>query len=219
MARLKAGVLISGRGSNMAALIGACAAPAFPAEIALVLSNRADAAGLQRAAEAGVSTKVIPHTGWPSREDFDRAVSAALEEAGVELICLAGFMRLSTPWFVGHWRDRIINIHPSLLPAFKGLHPQRQALAAGVRFSGCSVHYVTDDLDGGPIIAQAAVPVHAGDDEKTLEARILRSEHRLYPMVLGWFGEGRVRLLRNQGMPDRVEIEGIDPDAWALSFA
>jgi phosphoribosylglycinamide formyltransferase-1 len=217
MARLKTGVLISGRGSNMAALIEACAAPAFAAEIALVLSNRADAAGLQRAAEAGVPTKVIPHTGWPTREAFDRALSAALEAAGVELICLAGFMRLSTPWFVEHWRDRILNIHPSLLPAFKGLHPQRQALAAGVRISGCSVHYVTDDLDGGPIIAQAAVPVHAGDDERTLEARILRAEHRLYPMVLGWFGEGRVRLVRTHGVPDRVEIDGVDPDAWALS--
>lgn len=216
MAKLKAGVLISGRGSNMAALIAACQAADFPAEIGLVLSNRADAAGLAIAREAAVPTRVIPHTGWPSREHFDRAMSAALREAGVDLICLAGFMRLFTPWFVATWQDRILNIHPSLLPSFKGLHPHQQALDAGVRLSGCTVHFVVDDTDAGPIIAQGAVPVHAGDDADALAARILAVEHQVYPLVLRWFAEGRVRLVRTPGRPDAVAVDGLPPGGSVL---
>jgi phosphoribosylglycinamide formyltransferase-1 len=216
MAKLKAGVLISGRGSNMAALIKACHASDFPAEIALVLSNRPDAAGVAIARHEGIRTQVVPHTGWPSRENFDRAMSAALRDAGVELICLAGFMRLFTPWFVSEWQDRILNIHPSLLPSFKGLHPHRQALEAGVRLSGCTVHYVVDDTDAGPIIAQGAVPVHVGDDVDTLSARVLTVEHEVYPLVLRWFGEGRVRLVRRAGTPDAVEVAGVPPGSTVL---
>ena len=216
MAKLKAGVLISGRGSNMAALIAACRSPDFPAEIGLVLSNRADAAGVAIAEKAGVPTKVIPHAGWPSREHFDRAMSQALRDAGVGLICLAGFMRLFTPWFVAEWQDRILNIHPSLLPSFKGLHPHRQALEAGVRLSGCTVHFVVDDTDAGPIIAQGAVPVHAGDDVDSLSARVLAVEHQVYPLVLRWFGEGRVRLIRRPDAPDAVEVAGLPPGDTVL---
>jgi len=216
MAKLRAGVLISGRGSNMAALIEACRAPDFPAEIGLVLSNRADAAGVSIAQDAGVPTQVIPHSGWPSREHFDRAMSAALRDARVGLVCLAGFMRLFTPWFVAEWQDRIVNIHPSLLPSFKGLHPHRQALEAGVRLSGCTVHYVVDDTDAGPIIAQGAVPVQAGDDVESLSARVLAVEHQVYPLVLRWFGEGRVRLVRQPGVPDAVEVAGLPPGGTVL---
>jgi len=184
MARLKVGVLISGRGSNLQALLDACAAPDFPAEIALVISNIADAYGLQRAASAGVATKIISHRGFANREAFDAALDSELRQAGVELVCLAGFMRLLTAGFVEGWRGRIINIHPSLLPSFKGMHTHRQALDAGVKLHGCSVHHVTAALDDGPIIAQAAVPVLPGDDEDSLADRVLRAEHRLYPLAL-----------------------------------
>lgn len=203
MAKLKVGVLISGRGSNMAALIEAAKAPDYPAEIACVVSNVADAGGVATAQAAGVATAVIPHRGFPDRETFDRAVSAELEKHGVELVVLAGFMRIFSPWFPQHWAGRIINIHPSLLPAFKGTHVQQQALDAGVRLSGCTVHFVIPDLDSGPIIAQAAVPVLAGDTADTLAGRILRQEHRLYPLVVRWFAEGRVR--QDGG---RVTVEG-----------
>jgi phosphoribosylglycinamide formyltransferase-1 len=193
MAKLKVGILISGRGSNMAALIDAAAAADYPAEIACVVSNLADARGVTTARSAGIETAVIPHGGFPDRETFDRAVSAVLEGHGVELVALAGFMRIFSPWFPQHWAGRIVNIHPSLLPAFKGTHVQQQALDAGVRVSGCTVHFVTPDLDSGPIIAQAAVPVLAGDTADSLAARILRQEHRLYPLVVRWFAEGRIR--------------------------
>jgi len=211
MAKLKVGILISGRGSNMAALIGAAEAADYPAEIACVVSNREDAAGLEIARKAGLPTVVISHRAYPDRETFDRDVSAALEKHGVELVALAGFLRIQSPWFPQHWAGRQINIHPSLLPAFPGLHVQQQALDAGVRVSGCTVHLVTADLDSGPIIAQAAVPVLAGDTEESLSARILRQEHRLYPLVVRWFGEGRVKLAG-----DRVEVAGAPPDATLL---
>ncbi len=194
MARLKLGVLISGRGSNMAALIGATAEPGFPAEIVLVLANRADAGGLETAREAGIATAVIDHKAFSGREPFEAAMDAALEAAGVELVCLAGFMRLLTAGFVERRLGRMINIHPSLLPAFKGLHVQRQALAAGVRIAGCTVHFVTPDMDSGPILVQAAVPVLPGDDEDSLAARILKAEHRCYPHAVRLIAEGRVRL-------------------------
>jgi phosphoribosylglycinamide formyltransferase-1 len=193
MAKLKVGVLISGRGSNMAALIEAAKASDYPAEIACVISNVADAGGVATAKAAGIATAALPHRGFPDRETFDRAVSAELDKHGVELVVLAGFMRIFSPWFPQHWAGRIINIHPSLLPAFKGTHVQQQALDAGVRLSGCTVHFVIPDLDSGPIIAQAAVPVLTGDTADTLAARILRQEHRLYPLVVRWFGEGRIR--------------------------
>jgi phosphoribosylglycinamide formyltransferase-1 len=213
MAKLKIGILISGRGSNMAALIRAAQAADYPAEIACVVSNREDAAGLEAARKAGLPTSVISHRGYPDRETFDRDVSAALEKHGVELVALAGFMRIQSPWFPEHWAGRQINIHPSLLPAFRGLHVQRQALDAGVRLSGCTVHFVTPDLDSGPIIAQAAVPVLAGDTEETLSARILRQEHRLYPLVVRWFAEGRITVAQG-----RATVRDIPPGA-ALLFS
>lgn len=211
MAKLKVGVLISGRGSNTAALIRAAQAADYPAEIACVVSNVADADGLRIAAEAGIATAAISHKGFPDRESFDRAVSAELEKHGVELVALAGFMRIQSPWFPTHWNRRVINIHPSLLPAFKGLHVHQQALDAGVRLSGCTVHFVIPDLDSGPIIAQAAVPVLAGDTAETLSARILRQEHRLYPMVIRWFAEGRIAV--DGG---RVTVADVSPGATLL---
>ena len=211
MAKLKVGVLISGRGSNLAALIEASRATDYPAEIACVVSNRADAPGLGIAAAAGVPTATVSHKDHPDRESFDRTVSGELERHGVELVVLAGFMRIFSPWFPTRWANRLINIHPSLLPAFKGMHVQRQALAAGVRLSGCTAHLVIPDLDSGPIIAQAAVPVLAGDTEDTLSARILRQEHRLYPLVVRWFAEGRVNI-----SGDKVTVEGVACDATLL---
>ena len=198
MAKLKVGVLISGRGSNLAALIEAAKAPDYPAEIVCVVSNVATAAGLKIARDAGVPTAAISHRDFPDRESFDRAVSTDLEKHGVELVALAGFMRIQSAWFPARWAGRIINIHPSLLPAFPGLHVQQQAIDAGVRVSGCTVHFVTPELDAGPIIAQAAVPVLAGDDADKLAARILRQEHRLYPEVVRWFAEGRISLIDGQ---------------------
>jgi phosphoribosylglycinamide formyltransferase-1 len=195
MAKLKLGVLISGRGSNLQALIDAAADPAYPAEIALVISNKADAGGLVRAEAAGIATKVIPHKEFASREAFDAALDKALRDAGVGLVCLAGFMRLLTPGFSQGWHDRLINIHPSLLPSFKGLDSHAQALKAGVRFSGCTVHFVRPEMDAGPIILQAAVPVHDGDDEDRLAARILEAEHKSYPLAVRLIAEGRVKVV------------------------
>jgi phosphoribosylglycinamide formyltransferase-1 len=193
-ARRRVGILISGRGSNMASLIEAARSPDYPAAIALVLSNRPDAAGLARAAEAGIVTAVVDHTRFPGRAAFDAAVTAELEAHGVNLVCLAGFMRILTDAFVARWRGRLINIHPSLLPAFKGLHPHRQALEAGVRIHGCTVHFVVPELDSGPTIAQATVPVLPGDTEETLAARVLAEEHRLYPEGLRLVVSGAARL-------------------------
>ncbi len=211
MAKLKVGVLISGRGSNLAALIEAARAADYPAEIACVVSNRADAPGLGIAAAAGIPTAIVSHRDHPDRETFDRAVSGELERHGSGLVVLAGFMRIFSPWFPAWWANRLINIHPSLLPAFKGMHVQQQALDAGVRLSGCTAHLVIPDLDSGPIIAQAAVPVLAGDTEETLSARILRQEHRLYPLVVRWFAEGRVNIAGN-----KVTVEGVACDATLL---
>ena len=194
MAALKVGVLISGRGSNLQALLDAAQAPSYPARIVAVVSNRADAQGLDRAGRAGVPTAVVPHRNHRDRESFDRALDAALRAHGVEFVCLAGFMRILSPWFVETWRDRMVNIHPSLLPAFKGLEPQAQALAAGVRVSGCTVHFVRAEMDAGPIVLQAAVPVVDGDTADTLAARILAAEHRAYPLALRLIAEGRVRV-------------------------
>ena len=210
MARLRVGVLISGRGSNLQALIDAAADPGYPAEIALVISNRLEAQGLQRAAQAGIVHQVIAE---PDRAAFATAADAALRQSGVELVALAGFMRLLDTSFVEAWRDRMVNIHPSLLPAFPGLHPQRQALAAGARFSGCTVHFVRAEIDTGPIIAQAVVPVHDDDDQDSLAARILAAEHRLYPLAVRLYAEGRLRIEGNRV----IVAGGMPPDIAALN--
>jgi phosphoribosylglycinamide formyltransferase-1 len=193
MARRRVAILISGRGSNMAALIEAAADPAYPAEIVLVISNRPDAGGLALAAAAGVPTEVIDHTPFASREDFEAALCRRLDVARIELICLAGFMRLLSESFVNRWRDRLINVHPSLLPAFQGLDTHARALAAGVKLHGCTVHFVRATVDEGPIIAQAAVAVLSGDTPATLAARVLAAEHQLYPKALALVASGRAR--------------------------
>jgi phosphoribosylglycinamide formyltransferase-1 len=192
--RRRVGILISGRGSNMMALIEAARAPDFPAEIVLVISNRPDAAGLARARDMGVKALAIDHKSFASREAFDDAVDAALRAEGIEFVCHAGFMRIQSDAFASRWLGRQINIHPSLLPLFKGLHPHKQALEAGVRLSGCTVHFVTPDLDGGPIIAQGAVPVVDGDTPDSLAERILAVEHQIYPEALALVASGTARL-------------------------
>ncbi|MBM7115115.1 phosphoribosylglycinamide formyltransferase [Archangium primigenium] len=192
--RVKLGVLVSGGGSNLQALLDACARPDFPAEVALVVCNVPTAFALQRAREAGVETRVLDHKGQASRADFERALGDALVAAGVEWVCLAGFMRLLGADFLDRFPGRVLNIHPSLLPAFPGLHAQRQALDQGVKVAGCTVHVVDAGMDTGPIIAQAAVPVLPGDDEAALSARILAEEHRLYPLVVRLAVTGGVRL-------------------------
>ena len=182
--RRRVAILISGRGSNMAALIEAARAKDYPAEIALVVSNRPDAAGLAFAASSGIATAVVDHKRFASREAFDAALDAALEKARIEIVCLAGFMRMLTTPFVGKWRGRMLNIHPSLLPEFKGLDTHARALAAGVKTHGCTAHFVVPELDSGPIILQEKVPVLAGDTAETLAARVLEAEHRIYPAAL-----------------------------------
>ncbi|MBE7211320.1 MAG: phosphoribosylglycinamide formyltransferase [Gluconacetobacter diazotrophicus] len=185
MARTRVGVLISGRGSNMEALVRAAAAADYPAEIALVLSNEPEAAGLGIAAGMGVAVAAVDHRGFRGdREAHERAMDAVLAQHGVELVCLAGYMRRLTPWLVERWRGRMLNIHPSLLPAFPGLHTHERAIAAGVRVHGCTVHLVTEGVDEGPILAQAAVAVRENDDAASLGARVLTEEHRLYPLAL-----------------------------------
>jgi phosphoribosylglycinamide formyltransferase-1 len=187
----KVGILISGRGSNMAALLRAAAAPGYPAGIVLVAANKEDAKGLEVAAAADIATAAVPHKPFGrDREAHEAALSARLEAAGVELVCLAGYMRLFTPFFVQRWAGRMLNIHPSLLPSFPGVDTHARALAAGVKLHGCTVHVVTEGMDEGPILAQAAVPVLDGDTEETLGARVLAQEHLLYPAALRRFIEG-----------------------------
>ncbi len=192
--RVRTAVLISGRGSNLEALIAACAETSFPAEIVLVVSNVPDALGMRHAHSAGIPTQVIPHSALSSREAFDTALDTALRDAKIELVCLAGFMRILSDNFVQKWQGRLINIHPSLLPSFKGTRVHERAIESGVRISGCTVHYVTPETDSGPPIAQAAVAVHAGDTSETLARRVLDAEHRLFPLALKMVAEGRVRL-------------------------
>jgi phosphoribosylglycinamide formyltransferase-1 len=210
--RLRLGVLISGRGSNLQALLDAAADARWPAEVVLVISNNADAAGLQRAAAAGVATAIVDHRRFPDRAAFDAALDARLDEADVELVCLAGFMRLLTAGFVERRRDRMINIHPSLLPAFPGLDTHARALAAGVRLSGCTVHFVRYETDTGPIIVQAAVPVQPGDTPDRLAARVLAAEHRIYPLAVRLIAEGRVRVAG-----ERAEIDGSAADGVLIN--
>jgi phosphoribosylglycinamide formyltransferase-1 len=191
-------ILISGRGSNMRALAEAARAPDYPAEIVLVVSNRRDAAGIEWAKANGLTTSIIDQKAHTSREGFEAELQKALKTANVELIALAGFMRLITPAFVEHWQDRMINIHPSLLPNFKGLHAHEQAIAAGVKISGCTVHYVRAEMDTGPIIAQAAVPVLPDDTPEALSARVLKAEHGLYPAALKLVASGKTRVESNK---------------------
>jgi len=189
-AKRRVGVLISGRGSNFQALIDAAKTADYPAEIVFCLSNKADAFGLKRAEEAGIAAAVIDHRGFSSRAAFEAELTKALESAGVELVAQAGFMRILTRSFVQHWRDRLVNIHPSLLPAFPGLNTHARALEAGVKLHGCTVHLVREEVDTGPIVGQAAVPVHPGDDPNSLAARVLEAEHQLYPRCLRLLAEG-----------------------------
>ncbi|HEX3505093.1 MAG TPA: phosphoribosylglycinamide formyltransferase [Xanthobacteraceae bacterium] len=187
-------VLISGRGSNMTALIEAAQAKDYPAEIVLVVSNRPEAAGLARAREAAIATAVVDHRPFGAdREAFERALDDELRKRGIEIVCLAGFMRLLTSWFIGRWRGRILNIHPALLPEFKGLDTHRRALEAGVKRHGATVHFVVEETDAGPVISQQSVPVLQGDTEATLAARVLEIEHRIYPEALRLVAEGSLQ--------------------------
>jgi formyltetrahydrofolate-dependent phosphoribosylglycinamide formyltransferase len=192
--RKRVAILISGRGSNMAALIAAASERDYPAEIVAVISNRADAPGLDLAARAGVQTRTVPRSEYPTREAHEGAITNVLEDAQAELICLAGYMRTLSPDFTARWHGRMINIHPSLLPTFPGLDTHARALDAGLRIHGCTVHFVTAQVDSGPIIAQAAVPVFPEDGEEALAARVLKAEHRLYPAALALLAEGKVRM-------------------------
>jgi phosphoribosylglycinamide formyltransferase 1 len=217
MARKRVAVLISGRGSNMAALIDAAAAPDHPAEIAFVLSNHADAGGLTFAAARGIATGVIDHLRFgKDREAFERAMQAELASRQIDIVCLAGFMRLLTPWFVRQWDGRMINIHPALLPSFKGLDTHERALAAGVKIHGATVHFVVPEMDSGPIIAQGAVPVVDDDTATTLAARVLTIEHAIYPLALRLVAEGRITIVdgraRIAGAPAR-ETRLLVPEA------
>ncbi|MDP2696921.1 phosphoribosylglycinamide formyltransferase [Thalassospira sp.] len=217
MAKLKLAVLISGGGSNLQAIIDACAKRDYPAEIGLVFSNQTDAKGLDRARKAGIRAEAIAHKGYPGgRESYDAAVSALIEQSGADLVVLAGYFRLVGESFVTRWQGRLINIHPSLLPSFKGLHAHEQTITAGVKFSGCTVHYVVPEMDAGPIIAQAVVPVLPGDDAPALAHRVLKQEHRLYPEVIRWIAEGRVHVgengivtIRDSRRPDFAETSPI----------
>jgi phosphoribosylglycinamide formyltransferase-1 len=200
--RLRTAILISGRGSNMMSLVEAAAAPGFPAEIVGVLSNRPEAAGLAWAAARGLPAVAVDHKAYKGREPFEAALQDQLVALGAELVCCAGFMRLMTPGFVALWRDRMLNIHPSLLPAYKGLDTHARLLTDGGRIAGCTVHVVRAEMDEGPIVAQAAVPVRTGDMPDTLAARVLAAEHRLYPHALALVASGRARVVG-----ERVVIE------------
>jgi phosphoribosylglycinamide formyltransferase-1 len=203
MMRKRVAILISGRGSNMAALIEAAREPDYPAEIVLVLSNTADAAGLVRARDAGIATEIVEHRRFgKDREGYDRALDAVLQSHRIDIVCLAGFMRLLTPAFVARWDGRLINIHPSLLPAFKGLDTHARALAAGAKTHGATVHFVVPELDSGPIIAQESVAVLPGDTAETLAARVLAVEHRLYPLALKQVAEGANEMLATQHLEE-----------------
>jgi phosphoribosylglycinamide formyltransferase-1 len=208
--KLRLGVLASGSGSNLQAIIDRCADGSIDAEIVLVLSNVPGAGALARAEQAGIATAVIDHRTFTERVDFDRAVVAALQAASVDLVVLAGFMRLITAPFIAAFPERIINIHPALLPAFPGLHVQKKALEAGARFSGCTVHVVDGGVDTGPIIIQAVVPILDDDDEASLSARILVQEHRIYPRAIQLIAEGRVRIEgRRVRIAAAASIEGV----------
>ncbi len=208
---MKIGILISGRGSNMQALVKACSEPDFPAEVAVVISNRPDALGLEFARHVGLPAITIDHKAYDSREAFEEELDRVLRAHGTDLICNAGFMRLLTSGFVDAWQDKQINIHPSLLPSYKGLHTHERVLADGVKITGCSVHFVRTAMDAGPIIAQAAVPVLEGDEPGDLAARVLTAEHILYPHALRLVAEGRAKVEN-----EKVLIDGQIEAAPAL---
>jgi phosphoribosylglycinamide formyltransferase-1 len=204
MARKRTAILISGRGSNMNALIEAAKGASFPAEIVLVLSNRPDAGGLQRAAAEGIETEVVDHTRYPKdREGFERALQAVLEKHRIEIVCLAGFMRVLTAWFVSRWSGRLLNIHPALLPAFKGLDTHARAIEAGATEHGATAHFVVPEMDAGPIITQGAVPVLPDDTEEALAKRVLAIEHRIYPIALRLIASGQARMEGGSCVIDR----------------
>jgi len=214
MNRKRVAVLISGRGSNMAALIDAAKDKNYPAEIALVLSNRPDAGGLATARDAGIATHAVDHKPFgKDRAAFDQAMQKVLETHRVDLVCLAGFMRLLSPAFVAQWQERMLNIHPALLPAFKGLDTHQRALDAAAKVHGATVHFVVPEMDAGPIIVQGAVAVRADDDEKSLAARVLAVEHRIYPQALALVAQGRVRVVDGRCLIDGVPV----PDTSALT--
>ncbi|HEV7984030.1 MAG TPA: phosphoribosylglycinamide formyltransferase [Xanthobacteraceae bacterium] len=193
--RKRVAILVSGRGANMAALIAAARRPGYPAEVALVLSNRPQAAALGRAGDQGIATALVDHAAYGTdREAFERAVQAVLDAHRIDIVCLAGFMRLLTPWLVSRWSGRMLNIHPALLPAFRGLHTHARALEAGVKIHGATVHFVVPEVDCGPIVAQAAVPVLADDTADTLADRVLAAELRLYPLALALVAGGKARI-------------------------
>jgi phosphoribosylglycinamide formyltransferase-1 len=202
-------ILISGRGSNMTAVLHACRAEAWPAKVVAVIANRPDAGGLATAAAQGVATAVVDHRAYADREAFDAALADAIDAHAPDCVLLAGFMRILTPGFVRRYEGRMLNIHPSLLPAFPGLHTHRRALEAGCKLAGATVHFVTAELDHGPIVAQAAVPVHPDDDEDRLAARVLVAEHRLYPAAVRWCVEGRLAL-----RDGRVRQLDGEPQGW-----
>ena len=212
-AKRRTAVLISGRGSNLQTLIEHCRAPGASASIALVVSNVPGARGLEHAKAAGIATRVIDHRAFGGRREFEEALDEALDASAIELVCLAGFMRVVSPWFVERWRDRLLNIHPSLLPAFPGLDTHRRALEAGVRLHGCTVHFVRAELDAGPIVVQGAVPVRPDDTAESLAARVLEVEHRCYPLALELVASGRARVVG-----ERVVVEGASsPDALLIN--
>ena len=196
--RKRTAILISGHGSNMYALIEAARDPEYPAEIVLVVSNRPDAGGLQIAKTAGIAVSVVDHKIFAGREEFERCMQILLELHRIELVCMAGFLRMVTPWFVARWQRRMLNIHPALLPAFRGLHTHERALAEGVKIHGCTVHFVVPAMDEGPILAQAAVPVLDGDTPETLARRVLAQEHRIYPAALARVARGSVAVQGNR---------------------
>lgn len=208
-AKTRCVVLISGRGSNLSAILQAAQAPDYPAMIAGVVSNKADAPGLQLARDAGIPVAVVPNADYPDRTSYDQALQAAVDAYAPDLVVLAGFMRILTPEFVAHYAGRMINIHPSLLPSFTGLHTHQRALDAGARLHGCTVHFVTAALDHGPIVAQAAVPVHDDDNAATLAARVLTVEHQLYPLAVRWFAEGRLRIAGQRVLMDGARQHGM----------
>lgn len=214
MGKLKVGVLISGRGSNMAALVEAARDPAFPAEVCCVIANRPDAKGLDFAREQGIAAVLVDHKSYASKAEFETAVTDALVANGVEFVCLAGFMRIVSPVFIERWHNRLINIHPSLLPSYKGLHTHERALADGVKLAGCTVHFVRAEMDVGPIVAQAAVPVLAGDTPDSLATRILTAEHRLYPLALRLIADGKARV---KGEIVEIASDAIDETARLFS--
>lgn len=204
---MRLGVLVSGSGSNLQAILDRIQSDALEARVVVVISNKDDAYGLQRAHEAGIATSVIRHADYPVREDFDRELVRQLQVARVDYVVLAGFMRILTPEFLTPFAGRVVNIHPALLPACPGLHAQRQQAEHGVRVAGCTVHFVDEQMDHGPIIIQGVVPAFPDDDEDSLSARILAMEHRIYPQALQWLAEGRVRLQGRQVVVDAVSQE------------